>query len=204
MLCTACSTTLDPTVDGSVPALSAGSGGSAGTGSVATSEAGAGGEAAGAAIEPHPLSGCATSMLGDHQYFACGTLRTFAEAGTDCAQVGATLIKVDGSDESALLKGLAFAGHEWGWLGASRNATFDWSWADGTPFWHGDAKGTPEPGAYTDWHDGEPDNSSDTVRMAEACGTFDVGIGTWYDRYCELVLPYVCELTPAAAAAGGK
>ncbi len=199
MLCIACSTTLDPTVDGSLPALSAG--GSAGASGIGDAGAGANPSPA---IKPRSLGDCAASALVDHQYFACSALRTFAEASADCAQAGATLIKVDGSEETSLLKGLAFPGHEWGWLGASRNATFDWSWADGALFWHGDAHGMAEPGAYTDWHDGEPDNTSDTVRKEEACATFDVGIGTWYDRYCDLVLPYVCELTPAGAAAGGK
>lgn len=210
MLSIACSTTLDPTLDGSVPALNAG--GSGGTSNVAAAGTSAGTSAGGdgerpgmdPVIKPHSLTDCALSMLGDHQYFGCSVWRTFAEASVDCAQVGATLIKVDGSEESALLKGESFAGREWGWIGATRNATFDWSWADGTSFWHGDAHGTAEPGAYTNWNDGEPDNTSDTVRMEERCGTFNVGIGTWVDRYCELVLPYVCELTPAGAAAGGK
>lgn len=203
MLSIACSTTIDPTLDGSVPALS--TGGSSGTSNAGSSAGGEGDSPRMApAIKPHSPTDCATSTLGDHQYFACSVLRTFAEASVDCAQVGATLIKVDRSEETAMLKAEAFPGREWGWIGASRNAAFDWSWADGTPFWHGAATGAAEPGGYTNWHDGEPDNTSDTVRMEETCGTFDVGSGTWFDRYCELVLPYVCELTPAGSAAGGK
>ncbi len=207
MLGIACSTTLDPTLDGSVPALSTG-GGNAGASNLAGDGAATGGEGASPnmapTIKPRSLTDCTTSLLGEHQYFACSAIRTFAEASADCAQSGAALIKVDGSEETALLKAAAFPGRVGGWIGASRNATFDWTWVDGTPLWHGDAKGMAEPGAYTNWHDGEPDNTSDTVRMEEACATFDVGIGTWVDRYCELVLPYVCELTPAGSAAGGK
>lgn len=199
MLSSACSTTLDPTLAGSVPALNVG--GSAGASSMANAGEG---PVAGPTIKPGSLSDCALFALVDHQYFACSTLRTFAEASADCAEANASLVKVDGSEETALLQSLSFPGHERGWIGASRNATFDWSWADGTPFWHGDAQGMAEPGAYTYWHAGEPDNSSDTVRKEEACATFDAGLGTWLDRYCDLVLPYVCELTPAGSAAGGK
>jgi hypothetical protein len=192
MLCTACSTTLDPTLTPeSAPIVSGGTGG------------------ADASAEPEPmitprsLADCPTSMLAGHQYFACAAARSFAEAGADCANAAAVLVKVDSAEETELLKSLAFPGRQWGWIGASRNSSFDWSWLDGTPFWHGDAAGMAEPGAYTNWHDGEPDNTSDTVRQEEACATFDVGAGGWTDRYCDLVLPYVCELGGPASATGG-
>jgi Lectin C-type domain len=202
MLCIACSTTLDPTTAGSAPAL--GAGGSGGAASGAGGEPEATGGSATPMIVARSLSDCVTSTLGDHQYFACAEIRTFAEASADCVQAGTILIKVDTSAETTFLKGLSFPGQTWGWLGAARDAAFDWSWADGTPFWHGAANGMAEPGAYTNWHDAEPDNTSQTVRQDEACGTFDLGDATWFDRYCELLLPYVCELTPAGSAAGDK
>lgn len=188
----ACSVTLDPTLTpGSLPVVSDAAGAAGANADVEPS------------ITPRSVADCPTSALAGHQYYACSTARSFAEASADCDGAGAVLVKVDSAEETELLKSLAFPGRQWAWIGASRSPSFDWSWLDGTAFWHGDASGTAEPGAYTNWHAGEPDNTSDTVRKEEACATFDVGGGGWTDRYCELVLPYVCELGGPTSATGG-
>lgn len=69
------------------------------------------------------------------------------------------------------------------WLGANDlTAEMDWEWVTGEPF------------VFQNWRSGEPnDGNSDT--LAEDCMILesDTG-GTWDDRPCDRVYPYLCEL----------
>src|SRR5689334_21800563 len=124
-LCAACTTTLDPT-------LSVATGDASGAG--AAGAAGAEGmEPMLPVITPQALSDCSMIAGTDHPYLACDHMRSFSEAVEDCKSGGAVLIKVESASENDLLKNV-FPGKPWGWLGASRNDTFDWTCPDGTPF----------------------------------------------------------------------
>jgi hypothetical protein len=69
------------------------------------------------------------------------------------------------------------------WVDADRDASGVWRWANGTAFWNGDASGTPEPGAYSNWIAGSPSGSA-TESCVEVRVAAAFQAGRWNDRDC--------------------
>ncbi|MCA9537170.1 MAG: DUF4215 domain-containing protein, partial [Myxococcales bacterium] len=140
---------------------------------------------------------CTLSALGDSVYMYCGTTRTWAQAQTHCNQSGGDLVRVDSADEQYHLTragGLVGSQGSSVWHGGNdRGAEGTWLWSNNNDhFWTGTSGGTPIGGFYTQWAQGEPNNSGN-----EDCATFWNAGGAdwrWNDANCGNNLPFVCEL----------
>jgi hypothetical protein len=73
-------------------------------------------------------------------------------------------------------------------IGGSDQAVMgDWRWIDGTLFWQGGPAGTAPNGVFTNWETASP-STSGTRQCAALLPT-----GTWQDRACKFVSPFICE-----------
>lgn len=174
-------------------------------------EGGAGGEAPVAVVDCSPHGPSARPFDG-HCYQLSDGVKTFADAKSDCASLGAHLVTIssDGRSVAQFLAENAFvwqlAGATESWIGATdgkgpRQA------GDGTYYqWI-----TGEPMTLDNWSSGEPNNAQagcqedipctcDQGACYEHCGfLWDTpgkqmdAVPGWNDRVCDHQLPYVCE-----------
>jgi hypothetical protein len=166
----ACTTTLDPSVE-------VGAAGGAGGGSPA-------------------LTPCELFTSASSEYLVCPERLDNAAAAEDCARRDAALASIESREENQFIaaRSESVLLGDW-WLGGMRDDTLVWSWPDGAVFWRGGPDGTPEPGAFSLWKPGEPNNASTTSPDPERCLALTPA-DDWNDRACTLRVPYICERTP--------
>lgn len=167
-----CTTTLDPSV-----VVGGGDGGAGGSG------------------EP-PLTPCELFTSGSSEYLVCPERLDNAAAAADCARRDAALAMIGSREENEFIAARSesvFLG-DW-WLGGMRDDALVWSWQDGTVFWRGGPDGAAEPGAFSLWKTGEPNNASTTSPDPERCLALTPA-DDWNDRACTLKVPYICERAP--------
>ena len=143
-----------------------------------------------------PLTTCELFRSSSSEYLACPEPLTNDAAAVDCSQRDAALADVESQTENALIaaRSESVLTGDW-WLGGTRDDELVWRWPSGVVFWRGDADGMPEPGAFSVWRPGEPNNESTTSLDPERCLALTVW-DDWNDRACSLRLPYVCERAP--------
>lgn len=119
-----------------------------------------------------------------YAYF--NTLISWGSAQVACTGLGGTLAVPTSLDENGLILPLPtdLLNSPDIWLGASDQVSeMTWSWVTNEPF------------VFDNWRTGEPnDGNSDTV--TEDCMVLeaDTVVGTWDDRPCGRLYPYICEL----------
>jgi hypothetical protein len=154
---------------------------------------------------------CSGATYGGHAYMFCsfenasGTTtreRAWTQAQTFCQTRGFDLVYIESSEENAyIVDWITRTGlEEPVWMGANdRDPTIGlsnegtWIWGstnNAVQFWEGDENGDPVMNRFSDWAQGEPNNSGN-----EDCGLlapeFDF---QWDDRACADTLPnFVCE-----------
>jgi hypothetical protein len=144
-----------------------------------------------------------------HCYLLRTMPRIWADARDDCAMRGAHLVTM-GSGNRTEVEVEAESDFVWElggmmeqWIGATDGRMSNQS-GNGAPFmWI-----TGEPFTYDLWSGGQPNNAQSACQDPPApctCGDQcwehcgfqwapnDNEIGTWNDRHCEHLLPYVCE-----------
>ena len=166
----ACTTTLDPSV------VVDGAGGAGGNGD--------------------QLTPCELFTSGSSEYLVCPERLDNDAAATDCERRDAALATIGSREENEFIAARSesvFLG-DW-WLGATRDDALVWSWQDGTIFWRGGPDGAAEPGAFSFWKTGEPNNASTTSPDPERCLALTPA-DDWNDRACTLKVPYICERSP--------
>lgn len=167
----ACTTTLDPSV---VVGGDGGAGGSAGP----------------------ELTACELFTSATSEYLVCPERLDNAAAAADCARRDATLVAIGSREENDFLaaRSESVLLGDW-WLGGTRDEALIWSWPGGDVFWRGGPEGTTEPGAFSFWKPGEPNNASTTSPDPERCLALTPA-DDWNDRACTLRIPYICERSP--------
>lgn len=110
---------------------------------------------------------------------------TWPQAAAACVALGGHLAVPTSLAENSIANGLSLTPATLPdvWLGASDlDLEMDWTWVTGEAF------------VFDNWRTGEPnDGNSDTV--AEDCMIIETDVGgTWDDRPCDRVYPYLCEL----------
>lgn len=130
--------------------------------------------------EPEPLPSCAAmgefeSAEGTSCYRVSSQNATWLDALESCESWGGSLVNIDSRAEDEL-------------LGARMTTTF-WIAAsdrvqEGQMFWSGGA-----PLTYSNWTSGQPDD----FQGREDCVVKTSPAGTWNDRPCGNVFPYLCE-----------
>jgi hypothetical protein len=111
----------------------------------------------------------------------------YASAAADCASVNMTLARVDSQAENDwLLTAAEQAGLRQTFFlgGSSQTDPNVWAWADGEPFWTGDASGQAL--LYSNWQGGEPGTPGEQCLQMQRDGR-------WNDQPCGVTLAYVCE-----------
>jgi hypothetical protein len=154
---------------------------------------------------------CSGATYGGHAYMFCsfenasgtGTReRTWTASQTFCQTRGFDLVFIESSEENAyLVDWIQRTGlEEPVWMGANdRDPTLGltnegtWVWGstnNAVQFWDGDQDGEPVMNRFSDWADGEPNNSGN-----EDCGLLAPEFEfQWDDRACSDALPnFVCE-----------
>jgi hypothetical protein len=123
-------------------------------------------------------------------YAPTDTAATYDAAAALCAGRGAgwQLADVGSAAENAFVARVVGTGEFW--LGGNDRTTEGaWAWdGSGTQFWSGGATGAAEPGVYTNFEPGEPNDgngNSDCLRMITG--------GAWRDIDCAQEYPAVCE-----------
>jgi hypothetical protein len=148
----------------------------------------------GAGGESGELPGCSRFDLPRSDYLICPGPLDFEAAVADCARRGATLASVGAEEENDFLAATAAViVNDDTWLGATRDDSYVWRWADGTVFWRGGPDGAPEADAFANWRLGEPNDSSTVTNEPERCLALKYDQSDWNDRACSLRLPYACE-----------
>jgi hypothetical protein len=166
----ACTTTLDPSV------AVGGDGGAGGNG--------------------NQLTPCELFTSGSSEYLVCPERLDNAAAAADCERRDAALAAIGSREENEFIAARSesvFLG-DW-WLGGMRDDALVWSWPDDTIFWRGGPDGAAEPGAFSFWKMGEPNNASTTSPDPERCLALTPA-DDWNDRACALKVPYICERAP--------
>lgn len=165
----ACTTTLDPSV-----AVGGGTGGAG----------------------PAPLTSCELFTSASSEYLVCPERLDNEAAAADCRLRDASLVAIESQEENDFVaaKSESVILGDW-WLGGTRDDALIWSWQDGTVFWRGGPDGAAEPGAFSFWKTGEPNNSSTTSPDPERCIALTPA-DDWNDRACMLRVPYICERAP--------
>jgi hypothetical protein len=134
---------------------------------------------------------CSCASFNGHAYRFCTMGRMSGDADNQCTFYGMRLARVDDAIENGFIRSTADAHGLLNlemWVGIQDpSRTLQWQWPDGTVFWMGDASGSAVGGHYANWAATKP--SGNTVRN---CGSM-LAAGSWQDRSCTSVLPYVCE-----------
>ena len=126
-----------------------------------------------------PAEGCGLEFYAGQTYVLCGGSVTWADAQASCEAMGATLVTIDDAAEEEALLALRqeYSSNPW-WLGLTdQGSEGDWRWASGAAL------------EYTNWGTDQPDN----VSNEEHCAHTTAGGKLWYDGYCYLSYPYICE-----------
>jgi hypothetical protein len=148
----------------------------------------------GAGGESGELPGCSRFDLPRSDYLICPGPLDFEAAAADCIRRGATLAAVGAEEENDFLAATAAViVNDDTWLGATRDDSYVWRWADGAVFWRGGPDGATEAGAFANWRAGEPNDSSTVTNEPERCLALKYDQSDWNDRACTLRLPYACE-----------
>lgn len=146
----------------------------------------------GIGVGPRPMQGMceAGAYEFDNRCYAPTDLAaTYDEAAALCAARGAgfRLAEIGSAAENDFVARVIGTGEFW--LGATDLASEGvWVWdGSGTRFWSGGPTGAPEPGVYTNFETGEPNDAggSDCLRMITG--------GAWRDINCGQEYPAVCE-----------
>jgi hypothetical protein len=109
----------------------------------------------------------------------------------DAAPRRAHLAEINSAAENACVRGaMNAAGAASAWLGGNDIAHEGvWRWNSGRQFWSGGPGGSPMPGVYVNWNDGEPNDDG----AHENCLQIYGGSGTWNDLSCSYPLHAVYE-----------
>ena len=133
-------------------------------------------------------------------YMFCSIRGKRAEAAAACHDsANRNLVEITSEAQNSFLVTQGSALNWLGpWIGASDIATDgDWRWANGTPFWSGDASGTSVGNRYSRWAPGNPNDGEAgqdcgilcTQLTALACDS----IGVWNDVSCNVERRgYIC------------
>jgi hypothetical protein len=118
-----------------------------------------------------------------YAYF--GTLTSWSNASVACTALGGHLATSTSAAENALILPLPtdLLNSPDVWLGGSDQISeMTWLWV------------TSEPFVFDNWRAGEP-NDGNSPDVAEDCMVLEADMsGTWDDRPCGRLLPYICEL----------
>lgn len=130
--------------------------------------------------EPEPLPSCIgpgefASDDGASCYLASSQDATWLDALESCESWGGSLVKIDSREEDDLLGERMTTTF---WIAASDRVQ------EGQVFWSGGA-----PLLFTNWSQGQPDD----FQGREDCVVKTAPAGTWNDRPCGNVNPFVCE-----------
>jgi len=180
-----------PSQDGGEASRAGGAGGDGAGGESAGAPAGIGGAPTFEGCEP--TADCTCSEHEGRSYRVCALVGTSGDAQASCQAEGMTLARIDSQAENDFflaateaLRPLAPGGFIL--LGASDEAVEgEWRWHDGTQFWQGAANGLPVDGLYSNWATASPSTNG-----VKACAGM-LSDGTWQDRSCTAVVPFVCE-----------
>ncbi|MDQ2645864.1 MAG: C-type lectin domain-containing protein [Myxococcota bacterium] len=142
------------------------------------------------------LSPCELFTSASREYLVCPERLDNAEAAADCARRDATLAAIESREENDFVaaRSESVMLGDW-WLGGRRDDALVWSWPSGAVFWRGGPDGVTEPGAFSFWKGGEPNNESTTSPDPERCLALTPA-DDWNDRACSLKVPYICERAP--------
>ncbi len=129
---------------------------------------------------PEPEPTCAgegefASSDGASCYLLSSQNATWPDALVACESWGGSLVSIESREEDELLGEHMTATF---WIAASDRVQ------EGRMFWSGGA-----PLTFTNWSPGQPDDFQDR----EDCVVKTAPAGTWNDRPCTNVIPYVCE-----------
>lgn len=86
----------------------------------------------------------------DHAYKIYGYSITWTEAKQKCEELGGHLVTITSQEEQSFIENLNSSNKRL-WIGAYRDDSFNWKWV------------TNEKWFYTNWGEGEPNNSSNVV-----------------------------------------
>jgi uncharacterized protein (TIGR02145 family) len=111
---------------------------------------------------------------GDRYYFLSNSTVSYSSAQSSAASLGGYLVCINSSSEDALFSSVSSDF----WTGGTRDASFVWSWADGTAY------------TYTNWGSGEPNNQGN-----ETCMEYISETDKWNDLVSSSELKYVVEMT---------
>lgn len=132
------------------------------------------------AIDDNPSCPTCTAVAGAAGYTLCELPRPWVAAAAYCAGMGGKLARIDDAATAAAIHRAARKRSKgrW-WIGLDDRAE------EGSFRWPGG--GAP---GYTNWHDGEPDNST----CNQDCAVIDTDRdGDWFDTHCGQPLPFVCQ-----------
>lgn len=137
---------------------------------------------------PEPLPSCAAegefeSGDGVSCYLISSQDASWPDALSSCQSWGGSLVKIDSRVEDDLLGERMSTTF---WIAASDRVQ------EGQMFWSGGA-----PLTFTNWSPGQPDD----FQGREDCVVKTSPAGTWNDRPCGNVIPYVCERSQDSAQA---
>jgi len=173
------------------PSLQGGSGGASGAGGKSMPSGGTG-------ECPECPAGCESAERPGTRYLICTIDRVYAEAEATCEGAGMRLVVIDdrGEDDwvTETLERAYDGTQPFGLMGASdRETEGEWHFADGTPFWSGEASGEAIGSHYVNWDYDQPNDRSAVTDTEEDCGAVSLIGGDWNDVRCELPCPFVCE-----------
>ena len=192
--CTAPSIGQEPTVGGDVPAGASSSNHATASQSQAQETTrsaplpvDAGADAA-PKIASVPCTEAGAVPSGGHCYFALATPKSWDDALTACAGVGAHLVTITSTVEQTVVEGLLPTDERWIGLrrpSGSAIADASYAWVTGEPR-----------GTFQQWSTArnEPDGSCPTcsATVAAECGRM-LNDNTWADDACGVQHPFVCE-----------
>jgi hypothetical protein len=130
-----------------------------------------------------PCAGQAKVVSNGHCYGLFLTGATWAKARDNCAAAGGHLATVTSSAENQVVAGLLTGMVTDAWLAGNDMAVEDtFVWDNGETL------------SFTNWRIGEPNNGGANSVTGEDCIVIELDVGgTWDDRHCPQVYPYICE-----------
>jgi Lectin C-type domain len=139
-----------------------------------------------------PDANCTRLTRSGHEYFFCGTPRTWDDASLLCqSQLSGNLVHIDDDTENEFVR--THVGDNV-WIGATDDPNEGvWRWSDSNQqFWMGAAAGSVVGMGYNKWAAGEPNDSGGIQDCATMWETATVG--SWDDDDCAALKPFVCEI----------
>lgn len=127
--------------------------------------------------------------INGHYYTVCYEHLSWSEAQLNCRSEGGNLVTIGDKAEQEKVSSLVT--YESCWIGAYKNQKDEWSWVTGEPF------------VFSNWDDGEPNNSNGFERfvLMYPLGKWNDGTEYAYFNSAENLidgvgytgLPYICE-----------